>query len=151
MPPTKVIQRSESIFEVGLRALLSLLALILLGGVLVSVAFAGKELWHCLMAFIQHRSMHHPLQELLISSLMVLAFVEVFRTAMAYFVEGRVKVTYLVDTVLVALLTEVLAFWYREVEAQRIWLMIALVLSLFIVRILAIRFSPNRRAMSEGL
>jgi uncharacterized membrane protein (DUF373 family) len=70
---------------------------------------------------------------------------------MAYLVEGRVKVTYIIDTVLVAVLTEVLAFWYREIEATRMVIVIALVLTLMFVRIMAIRFSPKRRELSEGL
>ena len=32
------------------------------------------------------------------------------RTALAYFSEGRVKVTYIIDTVMVTVLTEVMAF-----------------------------------------
>jgi len=34
--------------------------------------------------------------------------------ALAYFSEGRVKVTYIIDTVMVTVLTEVMAFWYKE-------------------------------------
>jgi uncharacterized membrane protein (DUF373 family) len=70
---------------------------------------------------------------------------------MSYLVEGRVKVTYIIDTVLVAVLTEVLAFWYREIETTRMVIVIALVLTLMFVRIMAIRFSPKRRELSEGL
>jgi uncharacterized membrane protein (DUF373 family) len=70
---------------------------------------------------------------------------------MSYLVEGRVKVTYIIDTVLVAVLTEVLAFWYREIETTRMVIVIALVLTLMFVRIMAIRFSPKRRELSDGL
>jgi hypothetical protein len=44
------------------------------------------------------------------------AIVEVLRTALAYFSEGRVKVTYIIDTVIVTILTEEMAFWYKEME-----------------------------------
>lgn len=84
-------------------------------------------------------------------ALTVLALVEIFRTAMAYFTEGRVKVTYIIDTVLVAVLTEVLAFWYKKVEIPRMIMVIALVLTLMLVRILAIHFSPNRVEVADGL
>jgi len=142
---------SGSMLENALSSLLWLLVAVLLGAVAVAIVQAGLELWSCVRAIAHHRSPAGPLKEVMISALTVLAFVEVFRTAMAYFIEGRVKVTYLVDTVLVALLTEILSFWHREMEPQRILLVIALLLALFFVRILAIRYSPNRRSLSEGL
>jgi uncharacterized membrane protein (DUF373 family) len=55
-----------------------------------------------------------------------------------------VKVTYIIDTVIVTVLTEVMAFWYREMEWEQIAMVIALVLSLAGVRIIAVRFSPRR-------
>jgi len=45
----------------------------------------------------------------------------------------------------------VMAFWYREVDASRMLLLLALVLTLMAVRIMAIRFSPKRRELCEGL
>lgn len=80
--------------------------------------------------------------------LSVLAMVEVLRTALAYFSEGRVKVTYIIDTVLVTVLTDVLAFWYREMAWQELGMLVALVVSLACVRVVAVRFSP--RQVREG-
>jgi len=54
----------------------------------------------------------------------VLAVVEVLRTALAYFTEGRVKVTYIIDTVIVTVLTEVMAFWYRDMDWQGVAMVI---------------------------
>lgn len=75
--------------------------------------------------------------------LTVLAIVEILRTALAYFTEGRVKVTYIIDTVLVTILTEILAFWYREMSWQKLAMAIILIVSLALVRIIAVRFSPR--------
>jgi uncharacterized membrane protein (DUF373 family) len=82
------------------------------------------------------------LKIVMIDSLTVLALLEVFRTTLTYFFEGRVKVTYIIDTVLVVILTEVMAFWLKEIEYYKILLVIALALSLIVARILAIRFPP---------
>jgi len=79
-----------------------------------------------------------------VDALTVLAMVEVLRTALAYFSEGRVKVTYIIDTVIVTVLTEVMAFWYQEMDWEQIAMVIALVLSLAGVRIVAVRYSPRR-------
>ena len=76
--------------------------------------------------------------------LTVLAIVEVLRTALAYFTEGRVKVTYIIDTVIVSVLTEVMAFWHKDMEWQKVAMVISLVLSLACIRIIAVRFSPRR-------
>ncbi len=76
--------------------------------------------------------------------LTVLAVVEVLRTALAYFSEGRVKVTYIIDTVLVTVLTEIMAFWYRDMSWDKVAMVIALVLALAGVRVVAVRFSPRR-------
>lgn len=138
-------------FEHSNKALLSLLLLALLGTICAGVARTFIDLYHCFALILHEESLHHSLKVILIDVLTVLAVVEVFRTAMAYLVEGRVKVTYIIDTVLVAVLTEVLAFWYREIETTRMLIVIALVLTLMFVRIMAIRFSPKRRELSDGL
>src|SRR2546425_389337 len=46
------------------------------------------------------------LRHVLIGILILLAVVEVFKTSLAYLTEGRVKVTFIVDTILVVMLTE---------------------------------------------
>ena len=42
-------------------------------------------------------------------------------------------------------LTEVMAFWYKEMECEELGMVIALVLSLALVRIIAVRFSPRKQ------
>jgi uncharacterized membrane protein (DUF373 family) len=138
-------------FEQSIRSLLSLLILALLGIIGVGVMKTFIDLWHCLFEVAQGGQMHEGFRWLLVDVLTVLALVEVFRTAMVYFIEGRVKVTYIIDTVLVAVLTEILAFWYRDIEPARMAMVVVLVVSLMFVRIMAIRFSPRRRDLSEGL
>lgn len=138
-------------FEQSTRLLLCLLLVALLGAIGVGTGQVFLDLWHALAGVGTETSLHHGLKEVLIDALTVLAVVEVYRTAMAYFAEGRVKVTYIIDTVLVAVLTEVMAFWYRDLEPTRLLLLVVLVLSLMFVRIMAIRFSPKRRELAEGL
>ncbi len=92
---------------------------------------------------------HAAFKVILIDMLTVLAIVEILRTALAYFTEGRVKVTYIIDTVLVTILTEIMAFWYREMSWQKLAMAIILIVSLAVVRIIAVRFSP--RAIRDDL
>ena len=126
-------------FELSARALLSLL----IGAILVAILSGVIYTWYDLR-LIFRMDFLGAFKTILVDMLTVLALVEVLRTALAYFSEGRVKVTYIIDTVIVTVLTEVMAFWYKEMEWEEIAMVIALVLSLACVRIIAVRFSPRK-------
>lgn len=130
-------------FETSARVLLSFLIMAILGAILIGIGFTFYDL-----RLVFHSEFHDFFRKILVDALTVLAMVEVLRTALAYFSEGRVKVTYIIDTVIVTVLTEVMAFWYREMDWEQIAMVIALVLSLAGVRIVAVRYSP-RRAREE--
>ena len=131
-------------FEISARALLSLLIVAVLLAILAGVAYTFYDL-----RLIFRMDFLGACKSIMVDMLTVLALVEVLRTTLAYFSEGRVKVTYIIDTVIVTVLTEVMAFWYKETEWQKIAMVIALVLSLAFVRIIAVRFSP--RSLREEL
>lgn len=126
-------------FEMSARVVLSLL---IVGILTTIVAGIGCTFYDLRLIFQQ--SFHSAFKTITVDMLTVLAIVEVLRTALAYFTEGRVKVTYIIDTVIVTALTEVMAFWYKEMEWQKIAMIIFLVLSLACIRIIAVRFSPRR-------
>jgi uncharacterized membrane protein (DUF373 family) len=126
-------------FELSARALLSLL----IGAILLAILAGVVCTWYD-MRLIFRIDFLGAFKTILVDILTVLALVEVLRTALAYFSEGRVKVTYIIDTVIVTVLTEVMAFWYKEMEWEEIAMVIALVLSLACVRIIAVRFSPRK-------
>jgi len=126
-------------FEISARALLSLLIIAILLAILAGVLYVFYDL-----RLIFRMDFLGAIKSLLVDMLIVLSLVEVLRTALAYFSEGRVKVTYIIDTVIVTVLTEVMAFWYKETEWKKIAMVIALVLSLAFVRIIAVRFSPQK-------
>ena len=126
-------------FENSARALLSLLIVAIMLAILAGIGRTFYDLRLVLEADFQS-----AVKTILVDMLTVLAIVEVLRTALAYFTEGRVKVTYIIDTVIVTVLTEAMSFWYREMEWQEVAMLISLVLSLALIRIIAVRFSPRR-------
>jgi uncharacterized membrane protein (DUF373 family) len=138
-------------FETRCRALLSLLLVIILAGMSYGIARCAFDLYSASGQMLFGNGLHDALKQLVTNVLMVLAVLELFRTVKAYFSEGRVKVTYIIDTALVVVITEIMGFWYREIEVPRVGLAIALVIALMGVRILAIRFSPKRRELLDGL
>ena len=126
-------------FEMSARVMLSLLIVAILATVLAGIVWTFYDL-----RLVFRQEIQGAIRTLLVDMLTVLAVVEVLRTALAYFTEGRVKVTYIIDTVMVTVLTEVMAFWYKEMEWEEIAMVIALVISLAFIRIIAVRFSPRK-------
>jgi len=127
------------VYEVAVRIILSFLIIVLL------VAMSLMVLKTALMLKRHIGDSVHEITELMIINvLVILAVLEVFRTTLTYFLEGRVKVTYIIDTVIVVVLTEVMVFWFKEIEYQRLLMVIALVFTLVVARIMTIRFSPTR-------
>lgn len=126
-------------FEGSARVLLSLLIFVIMLAILAGIGCTLYDL-----RLVLNGDFHGAFKSILVDMLTVLAVVEILRTALAYFTEGRVKVTYIIDTVIVTVLTEVMAFWYRDMDWEGVAMVIALVLSLAFIRIIAVRFSPRR-------
>ena len=131
---------SSRLFEGLARIILSLLIVTILIAMIWAILKTLTELQG-----IFSKDIHEALKVVMLNSLTILALLEVFRTALAYFSEGRVKVTYIIDTVLVVILTEIMVFWFKEIEYSKILMVIALMLSLLVARIIAIRFSPTKK------
>src|SRR6266540_6033488 len=103
-----------SFFERAARVLLCLLIFAIMATILAGTIYTLYDL-----RLVFQKDFHGAFRTILIDILTVLAIVEILRTALAYFSEGRVKVTYIIDTVMVTILTEILAFWYQDVAWQK--------------------------------
>ena len=88
-------------------------------------------------------SVEESLRELLLNVITLLAVVEVVRTVMSYLSEGRVKVTFIVDTVLIVMLNEVISLWFKGPTLTSVIILVIMIVVLIFVRLLAIRFSPD--------
>jgi uncharacterized membrane protein (DUF373 family) len=124
----------------GMKGVLSLVMLTLL------TALAGgalKTLWETRL-LIDH-SAEIVLRQVIVNTLMLLALVEVFKTTVTYFREGRVKVTFIVDTILVVMLTEVISQWFKGGNWQALTVLCGILLILGVVRVVAVRWSPTLR------
>lgn len=122
----------------GMKGVLSLVMVILL------IALTGgalRTLWE-IRLFIDH-SAEVVLRQVIVNTLMLLALVEVFKTAVTYFREGRVKVTFIVDTILVVMLTEVISQWFKGGDWYPLVALLGILLILSVVRVMAVRWSPT--------
>jgi uncharacterized membrane protein (DUF373 family) len=82
------------------------------------------------------------LRHVIVDTLILLAVVEVFKTTLTYFTEGRVKVTFIVDTILVVMLTEVISQWFKGGDLIHLAVLGGILVTLAIIRVLAVRCSP---------
>ncbi|GAW67867.1 phosphate-starvation-inducible E-like protein [Geoanaerobacter pelophilus] len=124
-------------YEMSTRVVLSFLILSILFAIVAGIGCAIYDL-----RLIFETDFHSAFKTIMVDLLTVLAIIEVLRTALAYFSEGRVKVTYIIDTVIVTVLTEVMAFWYKSIRWEEVAMTISLVISLSLVRVMAVRYSP---------
>jgi len=123
----------------GIKVVLSLLIITILLGLTGAV----------LQIFLNLQTLfHHPIEQalrhLIVDTLIILAIVEVFKTTLTYFSEGRVKVTFIVDTILVVMLTEIISKWFSEADLSQWMILGGIILVLGIIRIVAVRWSPTK-------
>jgi uncharacterized membrane protein (DUF373 family) len=95
------------------------------------------------LTLLLHNPVEVALRQIIIDTLILLAVVEVFKTTLTYFSEGRVKVTFIVDTILVVMLTEVISEWFKGVHVEQFVVLGVILLALAAIRVLAVRFSPT--------
>ena len=79
----------------------------------------------------------------IISSLIMLALLEVIRTLQAYLMLGRVRVTFILDTALVVLIGELMGLWFREYAPEKVLLGLGVIMALVMLRIVTAKFSPE--------
>lgn len=122
----------------GIKGVLSLLILTilvaLLGGVIKTFLDIG---------LLFREAVEVALRQVIVDTLILLAVVEVFKTTLTYFSEGRVKVTFIVDTILVVMLTEIISLWFKGGHWSELTMLGAIVLTLGAMRVLAVRWSPT--------
>lgn len=121
----------------GIKLVLSLLIVTILTALIGGVAKTFLDL-----GLLLRNPVEVALRQIIIDTLIILAVVELFKTTVTYFSEGRVKVTFIVDTILVVMLTEVIAQWFKGGEIVQLAVLGVTILTLGIMRVLAVRFSP---------
>ncbi len=128
-----------TIWARGTKVVLSLLILTLLAALTGGVVKILAELY-----LLLSEPLEVAFRKIIVNTLLLLAIVEVLKTTVTYFSEGRVKVTFIVDTILVVMLTEVISQWFKDAAITR-WLTLGgILLALAIIRIVAVQWSPTK-------
>ena len=123
----------------GIKVVLSLLIMTILTALAGGVFLTFLEL-HLLLS----NPLEVALRQVIVNTLLLLAIVEVFKTTLTYLSEGRVKVTFIVDTILIVMLTEVISLWFKEALPEKWVILGGILLSLGIIRIAVVRWSPTK-------
>jgi len=130
--------------EGSLRRVVKMLASVLIGVVVIGFLLGtGRTILDLRIFFVG--TVDRALNQLLLNVLNLLAVIEVLKTCLGYLKDGRVHVTYIVDTVLIVMLTEVLSFWYKG-DYSHYFALISILVTLIAIRVLAIRYSPQDSA-----
>lgn len=122
----------------GILILLRLLILVVLIGLLGGII---KTLFD--LEQLTKIGTEEALRSLLLNVITMLALVEVIKTAVSYISDGRVRVTYIVDTVLIVMLNEVISLWFKGPTLVQVISLSIIILTLILVRLLAIKYSPH--------
>ena len=135
--------------ELWMRAIKAVLSLMILT---ILIALTGGVIKTFLdIRLLFDAAVEVGLRQIIVDTLILLAVVEVFKTALTYFSEGRVKVTFIVDTILVVMLTEIISLWFKEADQSRMLLLGAILLTLGVVRVVAVRCSPGEGSGNVSL
>jgi len=125
-------------WEAGTRVILSLLTLTILFGLAGGVVKTFLDLRLLLSSDVEV-----ALRQVLVDTLILLAVVEVLKTTRAYCSDGRVRVTFIIDTVLVVMLTEVISRWFTGGQWHQFAILGGILITLGLMRIIAVRYSPG--------
>ena len=129
---------SSAFYEKLVQLILSVLILTIISGMLGGVVIT---ILHLRLLFTI--GIEHALRVIIIDALTILAVLEIFRTTLAYFSEGRVKVTYIIDTAIVVMVTEIMACLFKEFDLYKMGMLAFLVLILCVMRIFTVKYSPS--------
>lgn len=124
-----IFDRLADWFGLGIRLILNVLIVIVTLALVVGIFKAGSELVH---AFNQ--PLERILQNVLLDAVFILALLEITITILAYLRDGRVEVRYIVDTILIIMLNEIVTMWFKYPSLSN-----AIALSIIIAVLTAIR------------
>lgn len=132
------------VWDAAIRFTLSLLIITILIGLIGGVAKTFLDLRLLLSA-----SLEVALRHIIVDALTLLAVVEVLKTTLTYCSDGRVRVTFIVDTVLVVMLTEIISRWFSGGEWSQFAVLGGVLLTLGLIRVVAVRYSPTPGSVAQ--
>jgi len=124
-------------FSTVIRFLLNILLIVLVGALAVGVFKSGYDLVNSL-----HEPLEKLLQQMLLDIVFIVALVEIGITILAYLKHGSVHVRYIVDTILIIMLNEIVSLWFKKPDLQEAIGIAVILATLAAIRVSVIKFAP---------
>lgn len=83
----------------------------------------------------------HSAEEMVASTVIMLALLEIIRTLQAYLELGRVRLTFILDTALVVLIGELIGLWFKDYTISKVLLSLTVIATLVVLRIITAKYS----------
>jgi uncharacterized membrane protein (DUF373 family) len=86
---------------------------------------------------------HRSAEQMITHTVTLLAVFELIRTLQSYLKIGRVRVTFILDAALVALIGELIGLWYGDYQPLKVRMSLGVIVLLILMRIVTSKFSPG--------
>ncbi len=126
-----------TLIRLGLNILLAITCVALFIGIIK----AGIDLYRNL-----GQPLETILQLVLLDAVFILALTEVAITILGYLKDGYVQVRYIVDTILIIMLNEVISLWFRHPRLSEAAGLSIIIITLLMVRIGVTRLAPAKQS-----
>jgi uncharacterized membrane protein (DUF373 family) len=134
----RFFERITVFFGTAIRFMLNALVVIISCALIIGVIKAGVDLFQSV-----HKPLEVILQSILLDIVFIVALVEVTITILAYLKDGAVHVRYIVDTILIIMLNEVVTIWFKGASLQEAIGLSVILATLAVVRITTVRWGPE--------
>ncbi len=131
-------------FSTLIRVVLNVLVIIISCALIVGVFKAGVDLFSSL-----NKPLETLLQQMLLDVVFIVALVEITITILGYLKDGYVHVRYIVDTILIIMLNEVVTLWFKGPKLEEAIGLGIILTVLAAVRVSVVRFGPNHKIAEE--
>lgn len=125
-------------FSTFIRFVLNALLVVLCVALVVGVIKSGLDLYTSI-----GDPLSDILQKVLVDTVFIVALLEISITILGYLKDGRVHVRYIVDTILIIMLNEIVALWFKGPELQEMIGISIIVGTLALIRISVTKFGPS--------
>jgi len=118
--------------------LLNILIVVIVVALAIGVYKSGYDLIHSL-----HKPLEMLLQQMLLDIIFIAALTELSITILGYLKDGAVHVRYIIDTILIIMLNEVVSIWFKHPKLEEAISISIIILVLAAVRLSVVRYEPK--------
>ena len=134
---SKIFERFSIYFSTVIRFLLNILLIVIVCALAIGVYKSGHDLFTSL-----DKPLESLLQQMLLDIVFIVALVEIGITILGYLKDGSVHVRYIVDTILIIMLNEIVSLWFKKPDLAQAGGIAIIIATLAAVRMSVIRYAP---------